>query len=421
MVNVNMVNPLEKSYRKIHFIICGLLLLWGAPNTHAADSRREGNLNDTAQLVQLEDQQTQIERYQNRRKNIRREIEKSRQEVETFTRKESDIIKRLEQVELDLDKSRKRVAALSRELERLDDEISNASAASEALRKRIKVNEDYVAKRLVAVYKMNWLGKIHLLASAETMHEFIQRKAALEHILAHDEKIRSELVKNQAELETVLNRLEAHKAQKSELVAEHAGQIKQMAQERATRKSLLSDIRSQKALELAAIDALTQSANELDSKIQSLTTKMTGDQPDNNFPQKNFSDYKGLLIKPVEGRIISLFGPYKNPTYNITNFRSGIDIKAEKGEPIRSVFAGKVIYSNWFKGYGNMIIIDHGNNSYTVYAHLEETFKTKGDGVETGEVIATAGDTGSMVGTKLYFEVRHHGKPVDPLSWLKKG
>jgi peptidoglycan hydrolase CwlO-like protein len=117
MVNVNMVNPLEKSYRKIHFIICGLLLLWGAPNTHAADSRREGNLNDTAQLVQLEDQQTQIERYQNRRKNIRREIEKSRQEVETFTRKESDIIKRLEQVELDLDKSRKRVAALSREIE----------------------------------------------------------------------------------------------------------------------------------------------------------------------------------------------------------------------------------------------------------------------------------------------------------------
>lgn len=421
MVNVNMVHPLEKSYRKIRFMICGLLLLWVAPDTQAADSRREGNLNDIAQSTQPGDRQTQIERYQNRQKNIRREIEKSRQEVETFTRQESDIIKRLEQVELDLDKSRKRVAALSREIERLDEEISNASAASEALRQRIKANEDYVARRLVAVYKMNWLGKIHLLASAETMHEFIQRKAALEHILAHDEKIRRELVKNQAELDDVLNRLEAHKAQKSELAAEHAGQIKLMAQERATRKSLLSDIRSQKTLELAAIDALTQSANELDSKIASLAATMTGGRPDNNSPQKDFSDYKGLLIRPVEGRIISLFGPYKNPTYNITNFRSGIEIKAEKGEPIRSVFAGKVIYADWFKGYGNMIIIDHGNNYYTVYAHLEETFKTKGDGVETGEVIATVGDTGSLVGTKLYFEVRHHGKPIDPLSWLIKG
>ena len=68
-----------------------------------------------------------------------------------------------------------------------------------------------------------------------------------------------------------------------------------------------------------------------------------------------------------------------------------------------------------------MIIIDHGTNYYTVYAHLEETFKSKGDLVETGEVIATAGDTGSMTGSKLYFEVRHHGKPVNPLLWLKKG
>ena len=68
-----------------------------------------------------------------------------------------------------------------------------------------------------------------------------------------------------------------------------------------------------------------------------------------------------------------------------------------------------------------MIIIDHGKNYYTVYAHLEETFKSKGDEVEAGEVIATVGDTGSLEGARLYFEVRHHGKPVDPLAWLKKG
>jgi septal ring factor EnvC (AmiA/AmiB activator) len=68
-----------------------------------------------------------------------------------------------------------------------------------------------------------------------------------------------------------------------------------------------------------------------------------------------------------------------------------------------------------------MIIIDHGKNYYTVYAHVEEAFKAKGDGVGTGEVIATVGDTGSMTGAKLYFEVRHHGKPVNPLEWLKNG
>jgi septal ring factor EnvC (AmiA/AmiB activator) len=67
-----------------------------------------------------------------------------------------------------------------------------------------------------------------------------------------------------------------------------------------------------------------------------------------------------------------------------------------------------------------MIIIDHGKNYYTVYAHLEEAFKAKGDAVETDEVIATVGDTGSMTGAKLYFEVRHHGKPINPIAWFKK-
>jgi septal ring factor EnvC (AmiA/AmiB activator) len=103
------------------------------------------------------------------------------------------------------------------------------------------------------------------------------------------------------------------------------------------------------------------------------------------------------------------------------NFRSGIDIKAERGEPIRSVCSGKVLYASWFKGYGNIMIIDHGDNYYTVYGHIEELLKSQGDHVQKDEIVATVGDAGSRMGTKLYFEVRHHGKSLDPLRWLKKG
>jgi len=310
---------------------------------------------------------------------------------------------------------------LTEEINSIDEKISVALTASEKLKQRIQTNEKYVAQRLVAMYKMNWLGKFHLLASAGSMHEFIQRKAALEYILAHDEKIRRELMQDQAKLKDVLVNLEAHKSRKKTRVAEYEAQNKLMSRERAARQRLLADIRSQKALELAAIDALSQAANDLDGKIKSLKSDMDAVGAEKNAPRLTFSDYKGLLIIPVKGKITSLFGPYKNLKYNITNFRSGIDIKADKGEPVRSVFQGKVLYANWFKGYGNMIIIDHGQNYYTIYAHLEETFKSKGDAVETREVIATVGDTGSMEGAKLYFEVRHHGKPENPLMWLKKG
>jgi septal ring factor EnvC (AmiA/AmiB activator) len=420
-----MVIRSAKSYWKILLLLTGQLILFTAGPASVTDShliRRvsAAEIEDPAQSELPEERQTRIDAFKMRQKNIRREIEKGRQEVEAITRKEADIIKRLNQVELALNNSKRRAALLSKEIRKLDNEIADASQTSEELRKRIQVNEEYVAQRLVAMYKMSWLGAIHLLASAESMQEFIQRKAALQHILAYDEKIRDEMRRNQAELKKVLERLAKHKTQKSERSEEYKKQIRQMSEERSLRQKLLADIRGQKALELAAIDALRQAADDLDSKINSLRDEIINEDQNKIVSQSPFSDHKGLLIMPVNGSIISLFGPYKNPQYNITNFRSGIDIKADKGEPIRSVFKGKVLYSDWFKGYGNMIIIDHGKNYYTVYAHLEETFKSKGDEVETGEVIATVGDTGSMEGAKLYFEVRHHGKPVDPLTWLIK-
>ena len=105
-----------------------------------------------------------------------------------FTRREGDIIKRLNQVEEALDKSRKRAADLKIEIQKLDGMIDAASAASEQLKERIHANQEYVSRRLVALYKMNRLGKFPLLASAESMNEFIQRKTAFERILAYDER-----------------------------------------------------------------------------------------------------------------------------------------------------------------------------------------------------------------------------------------
>ncbi len=364
---------------------------------------------------------SQIESYKERQKKLRREIEMGREEVKAFTRKENEIMMRLNRVEQTLNQSRIRTAALQEEIKLLDGKISRAVEAAKQLRQQIQANEVYVARRLVALYKMNWLGKFHVLASAGSMQEFIQRQSAFARILARDDEKRQELAQQQTILRELLVSLESDKARRKERTAEYQAQFRSMSQDRSIRKRLLADIRSQKALELAAIEALTQAANDLDSEIESLGRREMPINPEKNGVQLTFSAYKGLLIMPVKGRIAHLFGPYKNQKYNVTNFRSGIDIEAEKGEPIRAVFKGRVIYSSWFKGYGNMIIIDHGKNYYTIYAHLEETFKSKGDAVEIREVIATVGDTGSLEGAKLYFEVRHHGKPQNPLEWLKKG
>ena len=186
------------------------------------------------------------------------------------------------------------------------------------------------------------------------------------------------------------------------------------------RTALLKKIRSEKSLELATIESLKHSAKALNEKIGRLQDDSVLLNEEEGSQVDIFTEVKGLLMMPVKGKIIHFYGTYTDTRFNLVNFRSGISIKADRGEPVHAVFKGTTLYASWFKGYGNMIIIDHGDHYYTVYAHAEELFKKKGDPVGAGEVIATVGDSGSVEGPGLHFEVRYHGKPVDPMHWIRK-
>ena len=120
----------------------------------------------------------------------------------------------------------------------------------------------------------------------------------------------------------------------------------------------------------------------------------------------NFKDHKGRLSLPVRGNII----PEKRGR--------GIIIEAPKDSPVRAVFSGRVIYSGWFEGYGNIIILDHGDKYYTVSGHASKVLKRVNERVVEGEVIALVGDTDSIRGPRLYFEIRYRGKTQDPREWL---
>jgi len=396
-----------------------------------------GFIRDDAQLVKIihepvvrpqketsrpvSDRDKQIETLKQETRDIRRRIEAGQTRVQKYTHEEIDTIRRLNQIDFELNKSRKRLAALKSEIADLDEKIAVSVRSSEDLKNQIQNYEHYMAERLVALYKLNRIGQIHILASAESIHALFQRKNALERILAYDETVRKNLEHNRLRLNRVIAQLNKQKSDKSARVQTYNQQHRRIIADQSKRTKLLARIRNQKSLELAAIESLKESAKDLDDKLKSLTPHVPVVTDPGNTPEKPITNFKGLLIIPVKGKIVFLFGPYKNKKFNVTNFRSGIGIAAQKGEPVRAVYGGKIVYASWFKGYGNMIIIDHGTSYHTVYAHLEELFKTAGDTVETGEVIATVGDTGSLTGVKLHFEIRHHGKPLNPMHWLKLG
>jgi len=209
--------------------------------------------------------------------------------------------------------------------------------------------------------------------------------------------------------------LKKKKEEKQKLTALYKNQARIITVEKKKRTKILTAIKKEKKVRLASIAALKENSRKLEETIQELELTLNRKK----VFEESFIANRGKLKMPVKGRITSYFGEQTNGNTKAKTFQHGIEIKTDRGEPVRSVFGGEILYADWLRGYGNMIIIHHGDNYYTLYAHAEELFKTKGDFVETQEVIATSGDTGSLKGALLHFEVRLRGKSVNPMNWLK--
>jgi septal ring factor EnvC (AmiA/AmiB activator) len=361
----------------------------------------------------------EIHRYREEARELNRKIEDAEALIRNFSEKESDLLDTLHDLDYEIDQAGKRVRIIRSALGRLQKNIEASQQAHKERVAQIERNQIYAAQRLVALYKLNRTGAVSILASAGSVFEVQQRKYYLQRILDHDQEIRQRLLDDQRQLKEVLEGLNEEKAEKARLEAVVGEELEKLAHSRKERAALLSRVREKKSLQMAALASMKTAAKALDRKLAALATQPEIAAPDDSL--QSFSALKGLLKMPVEGRIVNFFGPQKNTRFNVTIFQSGIDIQARTGEVIQAVYAGRVLFADWFKGFGNMIIIDHGENYYTVYAHLDELYKQKGDFVATGADIATVGDTGSMTEPVLHFEVRHHGKPLDPLDWIAKG
>ena len=359
-----------------------------------------------------------LDRTKSEKQALNQAVEDHRQYLKEMAGQEKKLVERLESLARAINRNRQQLAALKRELTALDRKIARAADESRLLDARIARNTTDVSRRLVALYKLYRLGTANLLASAGSVNEMVQRRNALEFILTADDKQRRQLTTDLDRWSSLRRELEAHRSDQRKLEQMRRKNLDRLHHEKVQRELLLQDTRNIQALKQAALVALQASARELDRTIKTLSRSSVVDPARAKAAPGSFGRLKGLLKMPVKGKIINFFGPFQNTRYNVTNYRSGVDFSSDRGEPIKSVSEGRVIYADWFKSYGNMMIIDHGHSYCTLYAHLEEMFKQKGDAVTSGEVIATVGESGALSGSGLYFEVRHHGKPEDPQLWL---
>jgi septal ring factor EnvC (AmiA/AmiB activator) len=217
-------------------------------------------------------------------------------------------------------------------------------------------------------------------------------------------------------------------ARRNELAVLRADTKREQAEvdrEAGRRRVLLAKVRDERAYHERMVGELTEASRRLEAFIRDLQAKQRrlAKVPPSRTPATpgaGFGALRGRLPWPADGRIVTGFGTQVHPRFGTRTQRNGVDIEAVEGTEVAAVFPGTVVYTGWFKGYGNLIILDHGSDYYTLYAHVAEIRVKEGDDVRQGQHIGTVGDTGSLAGPRLYFEVRYQGKPQDPEQWLRQ-
>jgi len=357
-----------------------------------------------------------VEKKPEKKETIRADIKTQEKMVETFSQKEVEIVEGLNEIDYALNRARLKAQTLSGEIREMEEKITRLQKDRERLAQDITQNREYAGERLRALYKMHMLGRLDVAGMPSSVFDFFLRQNSMKSIVKADFNIIDRQNTDLDMFERLEEEMKKEVQAKTLLEAELNDQIRINHSETQKRELILKEIRQKKKLSLAAVESLKLAALQLDSRMETIEPNEV-----KTAKGESFFDHQGRLMIPVEGEIISEFGSSAPGNYKVFTFQKGIDIKVERGEPVKTVFKGEVMFAQWLKGYGNVLIINHGDNYYTLYAHVEEMFKKEGEAVETGDVIATAGDTGSIKGMCLHFEVRHHGKPVDPMKWLRKG
>jgi len=387
------MNQKIKIFRTFLSILCAIIFSFFLIDFSGAEER-SSNESTRSQIQQIE-----------------KDLLEQQEELLSVDIKEKGILGEIERLEKEVVINRRSLKELSSQIEKISSEVQVRQKRIQRLNQSSYAVKAYLKKRLVAFYKFGRPGYIWILATSTTLQEFQKTIKYMKAIMAQDKQITDMLDRQMRQIEDELG-----------ILKENMDKIEALEKDKNRRMALLEKYIEKKVFLLIKIhkekEFYTKAVKELREAAQALNETMLHletEEKESLLPQR-FAKMKGKLPLPLKGKIlrdVKQFG--SNPFMH----RKGIYIKGSPGEAVRSVFPGRIDYSGWFKGYGQLVIINHGSHYFTISAHLEERVKEKGEMVSEGEVVGLVGDPGWQVGPGIYFEIRKGGNHLDPKGWLK--
>lgn len=364
----------------------------------------------------------EIEENRIKLEDLRQEIRKLKKSIEASRLKETSILEQVALIDKELSILSKAKQLLDKKIVLLTRKVDDTRQDLHTTEIRLHKYKKEAAERMVQNYKYGKVRNLELLIKSDSFNQALIRYKYLKLFAKQEsqllQSIQEEIVRYKSleeQLSTDLkNQKDSYNEKKQEernyiaKRAEKESTIRAIQWDRTTKKKLLED-REKNQAELTRI--ITELIRQQKNQVGEPVSQFTGDP---------FKKRKGKLRWPVRGKIMHAYGKQKDKTLKTTVNNTGIDIRAKRDSNVKAVYHGRVSLVTYLPGYGNTIIIDHGDGYYSVYAHLDEIRVEEGRPVNEGDIIGSVGDSGSLEGYKLHFEIYANNLTVNPQHWLEK-
>lgn len=320
----------------------------------------------------------------------------------------------LEKVELELDLRNRELRRAERAVASLIEDQALMERRLGELRAEQEAQERFLAGRMRALYKMGGLSYLRLLFSARVDRNMLDSIGMLNYLVQRDSRTIARFKAMKTVVDEESRALARRRVAVERAHVEVSSRQRAVEEKRLEQRTLLSRVRAESRQSEARLTELTEKASRLQHLMDLLYERDRA-----GGVGTSISGVKGALSWPVEGRILSSFGRQRSERYATFTINNGLTIESPPGTPVRAMFDGTVLYAQWFKGYGNLVILDHGDRVFSLYGNLRSSGVAQGGVVRAGETIGIVGESEEQDGGALYFEIRENNQPVDPRSWLR--
>ena len=357
--------------------------------------------------------------------NLRKQISELLKELEETSESQSEATDELREAERAISNSKRRLAELSAQHHAADQTLESLQQQSQQLEKDIQKQQAMLSKLLYQQYLGGKQEYFKLLLNNHDPDQTAREMRYYEYIARSRSTWLNMLRTNLAQLDDVIQLTQQKSEEIAALQEEENAQKKTLENDKLARQHVISQFAQQLKQQRHEIGRLQRDENRLTQLVAKLAKMLTRQKskgvfnndklPDNRFDGKPFEQLKGKLSLPVMGTVVNKFGSARSDS---TVSWKGLQLRAASGQPVKSVAAGRVVFADWLRGFGNLLIVDHGKGYMSLYGNNETLFKQVGDILHGGDTIAAVGNSGGNEDYGVYFELRHRGEPIDPIKWI---